>query len=119
MYFLKRKPVAHVYQRVCASSFTSTFWRRKWPILIALVSCVILTVTLVRVSIVRETNAPKRDTYLDDVPEDFYRESEHSTGIFVRSLRETIPYITKKEKKIMGSVVIIYSIAQVVRLLRR
>ncbi|XP_032668685.1 uncharacterized protein LOC116842913 isoform X2 [Odontomachus brunneus] len=72
MYFLKRTVIAHSHQR--ASFFKSTFWRRKWPLLIALISCVILVVTLVRVSIVRETNTPKRDTYLDDVAEDFYRE---------------------------------------------
>ncbi|XP_014483958.1 PREDICTED: uncharacterized protein LOC106749229 isoform X2 [Dinoponera quadriceps] len=69
MYFSPRKVVAHVYQRAFFSANTVSL--RKWFLLIALISGLIFTVTLVRVSIVRET---KRDTYLDNISEDFYQE---------------------------------------------
>ncbi|XP_011135246.1 uncharacterized protein LOC105180701 isoform X2 [Harpegnathos saltator] len=66
--------VARSRQRVCALLRANACWRRRWPLLIAFVSCVILAATLVRVSTVSETSATSRDTYLDDVPGDLYRE---------------------------------------------
>lgn len=97
MHFLRRSAVAHVYQRVCAMFFANTFWRRKWPVLIALISCVILTLTLLRVSIVPgEASTPKRDTYLDDVPEDLYQEGESALVGIHLFLKHDVSRVTRR-----------------------
>lgn len=83
MYSLRRKAISHIYQRVFTLFFANTFWRRKWSLLIALISCVILAVIFVRASTIHEMNTTKRDTYLDDVSGDFYREGEHFYRTFV------------------------------------
>lgn len=107
MHLLRRTAVAHTYQRACASFFANTFWRRKWPLLIAFISCVVLAATLI--SIAGETNTAKRDTYLDDVPRDLYREGE-------RRIRRISYHETEN---LMAPLVVIYSIAQVVQPFRR
>ncbi|XP_011259093.2 uncharacterized protein LOC105253039 isoform X3 [Camponotus floridanus] len=63
---------AYNYQRV-HKLVLNYCWRRKWIFLIALISCVIVTVLFTRYPTVHEANIAERDTYLDDVSEDFYQ----------------------------------------------
>jgi len=67
---------AYNYQRV-HTLVLNYCWRRKCIFLIALISCVIVTVFFTRYPTVHEANIAERDTYLDDVSEDFYQTGEN------------------------------------------